>query len=124
MVRAGLLPGFPQVIIKIPNYRAPSRNETTRKHWAYYKQQRQEMSEMVLAALRGKRKPTPGRKYISIIAAYKNKPVDPSNLDDKIICDCLIDCGVLADDSLKEISRVEKRVILGKENWIKISVFG
>lgn len=86
--------------ITIDNYRGKSRNQTNKKHWTKYYQHKQELEELIAAKTGFKQlKPIEPAKVI-IEAHYRAKrAVDVSNLDDKIIIDCLMSIGLLRDDN-------------------------
>lgn len=96
--------------IKIPNYRALSRNMTNKKHWSHYVKQLKEVTELVSAYNHRKNiftKPV----VVEIEAYYKGKRhVDTSNLDDKIIVDSLMKVGLLKDDTAYDNPVVTKKV--------------
>lgn len=106
--------------ITIPNYRAEGRNSTTKKHYRYYMQARDEVYELMRAyvsqddlrqlAKRGNGDIWPAR--VTITAYYKGKRhVDTSNLDDKIFVDGLMHVGIIKDDDAYHNPEVTKRVI-------------
>lgn len=111
-----------RTIITIPDYRTPSRNKTATKHWTQYKQQRDELAQMIMVYLDGEGVIYPAQ--VTIEAFYKGKRgVDTSNVDDKIIVDGLMHAGVLDDDTARENPVVIKKVYLESgENTLKITV--
>lgn len=107
--------------IVIPNYRAPSRNKTITSHWRNYQRYRNEISEFVCCYLPEKKIITPARVIIE--AHYKNRSIDVSNIDDKLVIDGLMAAGVLPDDNFKHNPEVIKRVFnKSEDNKLVITV--
>lgn len=99
--------------ITIPNYRARSRNKTATAHWRVYQLHRNEIAELIGTY-------TPSRECISpavvtIEAFYMQRPVDTTNVDDKIVVDGLMRAGILIDDKPQENPIVIKKCFVDAE---------
>lgn len=106
--------------IVIPNYRARSRNHTTRKHWTVYRDHLDEATEFVRTYAPSRSVLSPAR--VVITAVFKSRPIDTSNIDDKIIVDALMKVGILKDDKPSENPEVVKRSMLGESDHLIIDV--
>lgn len=100
--------------ITIPNYRAASRNKTTRKHWIAYYNQLKDIEKLIWGHC-----PRPVKQIspaqVIIVAYYeKKRAVDVSNLDDKAIIDGLMKVGILKDDNPTENPEITKMVFANK----------
>lgn len=99
------------MVITINDYRAKSRNQTTRQHWIHYRNQKIAFVSLLMTSLPDSLSLFTKPATVSISAYYKGKRhVDTSNLDDKIIVDGLIEVGILKDDRAFENPRVIKTV--------------
>lgn len=87
------------VKIVIPNFRCPSRNATTRKHWTRYYAAKEEMFSLIKGYCKPPKKPF-DRYRVVVEAYYKGKRhIDPSNIDTKLVCDALMNAKVVDDDN-------------------------
>lgn len=97
----------------IPNYRARSRNDTTRGHWTKYKVAKDEVIQLV----RGYR-PAGFVMYekpvkVTIIARFAGRShIDASNIDDKIYVDALRYAKLIPDDNFDWNPIVTKEVMI------------
>lgn len=94
--------------IVIDNYRAKSRNQTITSHWRNYQKHRDELASLMNPYIKREMFKTP--VTVTIEVYYKGKRhVDTSNIDDKIIVDGLMKCGVIKNDTAYENPEVIKR---------------
>lgn len=88
-----------EVILRIPDHRALSRNQIDRMHWSQYRLAKQDHVILVKSATQ-KRTPFKNPVSITIEAYYKGKVhVDTSNIDDKFWVDALMHVDILSDDN-------------------------
>lgn len=100
-----------QTIIKIPEYRAKSRNQTVTAHWTKYKKARDEVKQLVSFYCKNRSQIDIAR--VTITAFFKGKrSIDTSNIDDKIWIDALMDIGILKNDTPIENPEVVKKTFI------------
>lgn len=97
--------------ITIPDFRAPSRNTTNRKHWSAYSSQLKEIASLIGGYATDRKLISPAKVVITASYATK-KSVDVSNIDDKIVVDALMTIGILKNDNPIENPEVVKRVLI------------